>query len=341
MYATPAPPTRGDAASLEPIETSGFGGAPLSLTFRHSGWTTQRAAVWAALLRTSATTARLLAFQGCGSHSFILKSPTDPPEYKLAGSYCHDRFCRPCANSRSFVIATNIRDYLGKKATRFITLTLKHNALPLAQQIKRLYDSFRKLRKTSLWKRTQTGGVAFLEITKARALDEWHPHFHILSQGKFLPHAELRNLWFAITGDSHIVDVRAVADVNTVTNYVTKYATKPFDPSLFESEADLEGAILALKGRRMILTFGNWKGLQTVKNKSEVEWLNLGRFDDFLAKAALGDAEAEAIARYILGGEADRYLAEAAKRDRLQPRLRSPPTDQAPFLFAARTSSPY
>jgi hypothetical protein len=299
---------------LDPIETSGLSTMTLAQTFRHSGWARQRSKVYEALCKTEQTWSRREAFRTCGSTCFVLRSKSDPTRYKIAASGCHDRFCLPCAQTRSRIIAGNVAERIQRTVCRFVTLTLKHTDNPLTTDIERLYDGFKKLRKHKLWKATQRGGVAFLEIKRSRDGKSWHPHFHVLTTGKYIDGAKLGRVWHAITGDSYIVDVRSVPNPEAAIQYVTKYASKPFHPSLFENQTILQEAVLALQGRRMAISFGNFKGLQMTDNMSEDAWEFLDELESLARRAASGDLAAEKIIRAACGERAEEVLRCAAKQ---------------------------
>lgn len=313
-------------APLDGLETSGFDNGNLSQTFRHSGWARQRRKVCIGLEDAGTSQTRQEAFAFCGSTCYVFRSRSDPSEVRLGASCCHDRFCLPCASTRSRVIAANVASYLDRGQCRFITLTLRHNDLGLASQIERLYVSFKKLRATTLWRATQRGGVAFLEVKRSRDRLSWHPHFHVLTQGKWIDGLKLANEWKTITGDSFIVDVAFVPNAEAVVRYVTKYASKPFDPTLFESPDVLVEAIIALKSRRMAINFGNWKGLQVTHKPSEEAWENIGHLETLLMATARGDAQATALVRACCGEKAEMLLRLASMRyaDTL-PTARPPP----------------
>lgn len=319
-------------SGLDPLETSGFHSENLAESFRHSGWARQRKKVWEALNNTGQSFARKEAFTYCGSNCYVLQSKSDPSNLKLAGSCCHDRFCLPCAQARSRTIAANVRPYLEGKQTRFVTLTLRHNNNSLSTEIERLYDAFKKLRKSKLWKTTQRGGAAFLEVKRSRDRQSWHPHFHVVTQGKFIDVARLQTLWREITKDSWIVDVAYVKHENNVLSYVTKYASKPFDPTIFENSHVLEEAMIALQGRRMIVTFGNWKGLQMTEKPDKDAWEFLDTLEGICHRAAAGDVAAEKIVRAVCGDKADAMIARAARHTPARMNVGRPPTPD-PHLY--------
>jgi hypothetical protein len=121
-------------------------------------------------------------------------------------------------------------------------------------------------------------------------------------------------VWHAITGDSYIVDVRSVPNPEAAIQYVTKYASKPFHPSLFENQTILQEAVLALQGRRMAISFGNFKGLQMTDNMSEDAWEFLDELESLARRAASGDLAAEKIIKAACGERAEEVLRCAAKQ---------------------------
>ena len=316
-------------AHLDPIETSGQEVISLAETFRHSGWRERRRQVRDALHAAGVSVARETSFAACGAVCRILVSLADPEECRAVSCTCHDRFCLPCGTARSNTIAANVLPLLRKGPCRFVTLTLKHDGQPLAARVARLYESFKLLRKTPFWRKSQRGGVAFLEIKRSRDRQSWHPHFHVLTQGTFLDNVRLSAIWKAITADSFIVDIRFVKDAAGACCYVTKYASKPFDSTLFESKSVLVEAILALHGRRMIITFGNWKGLQATRSPTEAEWRDVGSLADVVFDALAGDLEALRVLFVACGTRAGHLLEVAAI---MQEKAKPPPA--APPAFA-------
>ncbi len=254
----------------------------LSTTFRHSGWRRERRLVAASLVRTNQPTCRREAFRWCGSDAYVLQSLTDPGVYRIAGSSCHDRFCLPCARERSNAIALNVLERVKGKSLRFLTLTVKSTDETLKDRLDHLYSSFQTLRRRAFWTSRVTGGVAFLELKWNSESCSWHPHFHIVIEGRYMAQQKLKSIWWAITGDSHIVDIRLVRDVETAARYVTKYASKPFNNSFVNRPIRLDEAVLALKGRKLLTTFGDWRGITLQRPPDPTAWVNIGPLEDFL-----------------------------------------------------------
>lgn len=283
----------------------------LSVAFRHSGWARLRRLVVESLRRTGQPETRITSFADCGSHSYVLQSVENRNLYRLAGSSCHDRFCLPCANERSHAIALNVTEQLVGKQSRFLTLTLKATNEPLHVTLDRLYAAFQTLRRRAFWKRRVTGGVAFLEckwVTKTR---HWHPHFHVLIEGRFMPYQRLKSLWYEITGDSFIIDIRLVRTSAEAARYVTKYASKPFNKSFVNRPDLLDQAVVALKGRKLVVTFGTWRGVILARHVSEGAWEQIGSLDSLLSQAAHGDHEVRAILASITNADLSELYARA------------------------------
>lgn len=261
----------------------------LSTTFRHSGWRRDRSLIYHALDRTGQPMGRRDEFAQCGSHAYVLRSLDDPTRHRLAGSSCHDRFCLPCAKERSHAIALNVIERIQKKEVRFLTLTVRSTNETLTELLDKLYTSFQALRRRVFWGKHVRGGVAFLEIKWNPQANRWHPHFHVLMQGRYMPKQALKSLWYEITGDSYIIDIRLVRDSTAAGQYVAKYASKPFNSSFVGRPHRLDEAILSLKGRKLVLTFGTWRGVTVARTVSDDAWESVGSLHDFITRAAHGD----------------------------------------------------
>ncbi len=235
---------------------------------------------------------RILAFQGCGSEIFVLKSPGEIPQYRLSGAYCHDRLCIPCGEDRSRTIARNLRAALPGKRIRFLTLTISDRTPNLGEKLDRLRDSFAKLQRSSLWKQRVTGGAAFLEVKRSERSDNWHVHYHVLVTGRFIPHVDLVHTWRNITGDSFIVHIKPGGSLTAVSRYVTKYASKPLTSDVLRDPDLLDQAVVALHGRRLCQTFGGLRGVKLTETPTDDTWEQIGTLDALLRRERDGCTEA-------------------------------------------------
>lgn len=283
-----------------------------SINFRHSGWNHDRRRVYDSFRRTGQSCNRVHDFCSCGKHAYVFQSIQDPEVYTLGGSTCHDRFCLPCGRERSRVIASNVKLRVAGKPARFLTLTLRSTTEPLAQLLTKLSRDFTALRRAALWRKRVTGGVAFLEVKWLAKTNRWHVHLHALLQGRYVPRQDLSKLWLRITGTSDVIDIRIVEDENHCTHYICKYASKPLDRTVVVEPLRLDEAVLALKGKRLCLTFGTWRGLKLTEPPESGTWVQLGTLDEILERAEAGDAEAA--------------LALDALRIEYAPSTRGPPT---------------
>lgn len=260
-----------------------------AVTFRHSGWAVTRARVRRALAAGGGRLNRLEAWDRCGSNHWLVRSVKDPSIYRIHADMCRDRFCKPCASARSAMIAENLAGYMAQRRHRLITLTLRSGHQPLAQLLTLLYDSFRTLRRTELWRQRIRGGACFLEIKYNRDLERWHPHLHIIAEGSYIEQGHLAQAWHRITEHSHIVDVRLVKTTEQAARYVAKYASKPLSSSYSNDHDTLCEAITALTGRRLCMTFGTWRGWKLTKIITDGPWEYLISMKQLVLLASTGD----------------------------------------------------
>jgi len=305
----------------------------LSSAFRHTGWATIRSRVYASFLRTVQPVNRILSFAGCGDRIRVLRSDQDPDRYRLAGNYCHDRWCTPCANERASIIARNVLELAGTNRLRFATLTLAACATPLKVRVCEIRAFFARLKRTTLWKRSVRAGIACLHVKRYENEDAWHVHYHLLLQGSFIPKVELSNAWHNITHDSKIVDIRLANDRRQVANHITKYASKPLDMGFARDGDLLDEAIEALKGVRLIDTFGLWRGKPITKVDDDGTWTEVCSLDHLLLGAHNRDPWCLSIIRTIRGKRVeDGLIAASLYQPPVQPR--PPPVDPDTLPFA-------
>jgi hypothetical protein len=170
------------------------------------------------------------------------------------------------------------------QVVRFLTLTLRHNQTSLKDQLERLYHCYAKLRRSDLWTSRVQAALAFCEVKRSKDGHSWHPHLHVLLVTPWLPQKDLAHRWLAITGDSYIVDVRAISDPEEAARYVCKYATKPFDPAAIHDPTSLDELIRSLKGRRLYVASGGWaKAKLRATPPDPGDWVYLGRLDELIS----------------------------------------------------------
>ncbi|MBA7653003.1 hypothetical protein ES703_60843 [subsurface metagenome] len=259
------------------------------VTFRHSGWHRTRSRVRRALVATGIRSRPLARFDLCGSDPWVAVNTADPEAFCILTNTCHSRWCRPCANAKAHIIETNLLSRLSANPHRLITLTLRHRAEPLKLQLNRLYACFRRLRNTPFWKHHVTGGAAILEVGHSTNGLLWHPHLHIVCEGKYVPSGQLSDHWRDITGDSFIVDVRYIRTAPQITGYLAKYLRKPIASTIINKPPLLEELIRALAHRRLCTTFGTWRLWPLTKSDDATVWNSLAPLSVIFERARNGD----------------------------------------------------
>jgi hypothetical protein len=285
----------------------------LAVKFRHAGWRGIRDKIWQSMKRTGQTSSRIAAFCSCGGGSWLQRrqTPLGAWEYRICGSCCHDRLCTPCANTRSHRLQMALKQLMEGGRISFITLTLAGKDEGLAEKVDRLYKHFKALRQHPLWADNVAGGAAFLEIKWSDKAQRWHPHLHLICQTSFIDQGELSDVWRGITRDSYIVDIRRVRDDEVASRYVTKYASKPLNTSFCNTPELLDEALVALKGRRLAFTFGEWYGTPLDFDSDSLldeddfgapDWENYMPLEVLMEQCNTGDQESQTMMR-IAGGE--------------------------------------
>lgn len=275
-------------------------GPDLQVLFRHSGWLRDRKRVFDALRYTDAKPSRIERFRGCGSNAWVVRNEENPDQYSVVSDHCRDRFCRPCARFRGQTIANNVAEYLQNREYRFVTLTIKTTDLTLKQAVDKLYRSFSHLRRAKLWTDKVLGGCAVCEVKPKDGGVGWHPHLHAIVEGKYIPLKPLRKLWLQITGDSFIVDVAYGRSPEHAARYVAKYITKPFDDGTTRTPHRLHEAILALTGRRLVTTFGTWRGAKLTVPHITGTWVKLCGLGELIYWANHGRQDAVELLQYLI-----------------------------------------
>lgn len=223
---------------------------------------------------------------GSGQYHRLLKCRTDAYFYRnkrtgsvrVGANSCHLRFCPLCAKTRELRVKENTVNWLKKtRYPKFLTLTLAHSDKPLSDQITRLYDCWKHLRRLIHFSSRAKGGIWFFQITKNKSTGQWHPHLHCVLEGGYISQKILSKEWLRITGDSLIVDIRIIKDLQKAADYVARYASQPcYLPTLSDDDA-IELAY-ALKKRRICGTFGTAKKarLTAKPDYNREDWEYLG-----------------------------------------------------------------
>jgi len=244
-------------------------------------------------------------FAMCGSTAWLLESNTDPIRYRVASNRCHDRWCEACAVERRRTVARNLSAKAPSKNLRILTLTLKSNDESLGTAMAKITKSFRRLRSCNWWRSSVVGGIYFHEVTLNQKTNQWHSHLHVLIEGSFLPHEQIKQSWLAITGDSYIVDIRRCRDSRHAASYVAKYAGKAISPDVWHHPAALEEAMQALHSRRLFQPFGSWTKMKLSRSPADdIGWEAVCPLFRVLQLADVGDPWAMTVLCHITGARA-------------------------------------
>lgn len=197
---------------------------------------------------------RVVRMEGCCNVPAV--GLTDAGAVGAVWFRCRDRLCPLCARIRSRQVAQRVLAACSKgDAIRFLTLTIVSKDKPLAEQIDDLYDALRKLRRTPEWKAHVVGGVGTVEVTRNPKTGLWHPHMHLLIDGRYWHQPDIVRVWKSITGDSCIVHIKHVPSKRKMAEYVAKYSAKPDELHKWPEHA-VQDYAAAMHRRRMLLTFG-------------------------------------------------------------------------------------
>lgn len=281
-----------------------------AVSFRHSGWERTRERILDALMNTAQSENRIKRFDSCGSMTWVYRNRTDPRQFKLVGGYCRDRFCTPCAVAKAHLIRDNIMVHIKDKRVIHLVLTLKTEGHDLTWQLDNFLRCFTLLRQTSLWRRCVAGGAAFIELKWNPGSNRWHPHLHILFEGRYLPHDQLSPLWSRITDGSYIVHLKEVPNEEALARDVAKYAGKGVTFSVISDPDRLEEAIIALNGRRVCMTFGCWRKFRLLATERDGDWEPMCSLDSVITRATGKDPAALEILRYLLGTRPNDIFAD-------------------------------
>lgn len=219
-------------------------------------------------------------FNACRTQAWFVKN-TESSLVRVRSNHCNLRWCPLCASSKSWIYSQQMLPWLGKaKYPKFLTLTLKHSDDPLPEQISRIYTAFQKLKKKAAFKKHIFGGVWFFQVVKSKKTQEWHPHLHILLDGKYIAQKLLCQLWQEITGDSYIVHIEAVKDKKKALDYAARYVTRPMNLGGLTDD-EMRELFEAFHGRRLCGVFGTARGITFNPDKlpTDGDWIKIGSWD--------------------------------------------------------------
>lgn len=280
--------------------------------FRHAGWLIERLRVRTALLTANVPASRYDRFCDCGSDCVVEYSPSQK-RHRTRANYCGDRWCLPCARARAVKVRAKLDKLLDGQRPLLITLTVRNKPGALTDRLDHLLSSFRRLRQQKIWKSAVDAGAAFVEIKKGAGSGEWHPHLHVIATGRFIDAKRLSEAWERATGDSYRISIERARDPEAGGTYAAKYATKGWTSEVTRDLDSCVECILALRGRRLCITFGAWVGAN-VEDESEVatDWRRVGRLDHVYERFLAGEAWAAGVMLSLNNGCEERCILPPA-----------------------------
>lgn len=210
---------------------------------------------------------------GCGEYLLFRHYFTVDQVRLHAAQFCKKHLlCPLCAIRRGAkALQAYLPRYEAVRAARpalqpfLVTLTVRDGA-DLRERFQHLMDAQHELWKRRLRRRGSVldgvrAAVWSYEVKRGAGSGLWHPHLHMVAMAEQMPDQhQLAAEWQAITGDSFIVDVRAIDQEDPASGFleVFKYALKFSDMQ----PADTFHAFQVLRGRRLVGSAGLFRGIE-------------------------------------------------------------------------------
>lgn len=256
---------------------------------RFAPWAHQRAWLVQHLWRLVPSISTRDRVYNCGSNAWVEYSAARH-KVRVAASTCGHRLCPACRAKRASVLAKRmalLTESASGYALKLVTLTLRHSKRELTDQVKALKAAFRKLRASTVWRRSFASGVAIVEVTRSKSTGDWHPHLHILARCAYIPHEQLKAAWWKASGTSNIVDIRLIRGGSSVAKYVSCYLTKPPDDAVLASPELSKQWADALQNTHWVVPFGRRGSLPKLPpDEGPDDWQRIGPLES-LASAGL------------------------------------------------------
>lgn len=201
----------------------------------------------------------------CHRSGFRLKKCDQGHRFVRPEESCGQRICAHCSRQRSQELITNTEAIcVGKTNLRYIVFS-ERNCKDLVQGRKLLWKAFTRLRRSVRWDLRVDGCIVVEEITYNAEKDTYHPHLNVLYEGEYIPFEELRQMWWKATeGRGRTAHIQK-ADAGTIKELL-KYITKIAD--FIGHSAALDKFLLAIKGARMVRTYGTFRAVVLPDDKT-------------------------------------------------------------------------
>lgn len=221
----------------------------------HARTSTERTKVLASFAESPDLARRQVRMSECASHGRLYLEGV-PPAVHLWIHRCADRLCPNCAKTRAKKIEHQLINVMTNCTTpRHLVLTIR-TAMNgcLKQELAHLMDSFRRFRRSPGARANMLGGAYSIEVKYNVVTSRWHPHLHVLYDGQWWAHRQIKDIWKACSDGSEIVWITEAKPRHA--RYLASYAGKPPDLIKWPAAAIREYAA-AMHGVRMVQTFGS------------------------------------------------------------------------------------
>jgi len=211
---------------------------------------------------------------------------------KITSTFCNNRWCITCNRIRTAKLINGYKpEFEQLDNPYFVTLTIPNvNDVDLVNTIDAMLLNFRKLtnyigKRSRLGKMDKLLAIRKLEVTYNDVNDSYHPHFHIIVNGK--ENAEyIRKQWLSIYTDARIwaQDIRK-ADINSMIElfkYTTKIITKSKKQGISIHVHALDIIFIALRKRRTFQTYGIRMVNEDIDELQSQEYEDIEEYDSVI-----------------------------------------------------------
>ena len=227
----------------------------------HQPHTAQRTAIISALADTHDLKLMRAAnrLAGCCTTALLVHDP-ESGQVRPWLPRCGSRLCPFCGKGRSARVAEQLHEHIqGMESPRHITLTFRSRKDPLSNQLQQMRAAFCRLRRHKDWTSRVTSGLYTIEVTRNIETGLWHPHLHVIVDGKYFPQALLAKLWSEVMDGGQHVWITKVDSTKNAAWELAKYVGKPPAAKGWTPAAIVEFA-MATARTRMMQTFGTLHG---------------------------------------------------------------------------------
>lgn len=215
----------------------------------------------------------------CGSFIYSVDCGHCHTKHFAGFSSCKSRWCIPCSHKKTLAWLAKLMPVLEKWQGRVGMLNFTIETGPdLEKQLKKLQEGWKKFMKdkrvVKKFRDRLPGGLRSLEVKIAQGdSTHWHAHLHCLilqPAGYEKDYDWIKEKWHSATGGSvWIKDITKQKLKGSVE--VLKYLIKP-EMGLYKNTEMLGKAVMSLKGKRQINTWGLLRGLSKEVEDLENTW---------------------------------------------------------------------